>query len=444
MKIFLLLTLISTSLFAQRTSTIDADCLRIKDGICIDKFELGYLDGLTGNIKAELDLKGDAAWLQNQIDLRAGISGDQTLDGRKTLDGKLSINSTTEASKPCPVMTQAERNAIASPSAILGECVINSTTNAMNIYNGTSWQAAGGGLSAWITAFPYAVNDIVIQSNMIYQCLIAHTSGTFATDLAAVRWLRVSTDVSGATGVLALANGGSDKALTSVLGGVVYTDANSMEVLGVGTSGQYLKSNAGAAPTWSAVDIATSSVTGVLPVANGGTNKNLTVVNGGVLWTDTDSVEVIAAGTNGQILRSNGAAAPTWITSSLTLKTCYANFGGAAATLAAPVVCSTGTCIEMYDSCGTFSPPAFSSTGYYTNSTFAAGTWANSSHINCTAHGYNTTNGNNIQAMTGNSTGEQTVQTSSGGGWINDIQATTLTGTATNGHVQITCTGTAP
>jgi hypothetical protein len=51
----------------------------------------------------------------------------------------------------------------------------------------------------------------------------------------------------------------------------------------------------------------------LIGLAYGGTNKNLTAVNGGVVWTDTDSMEVTAAGTSGNILKSNGAAAPTWI-----------------------------------------------------------------------------------------------------------------------------------
>lgn len=52
----------------------------------------------------------------------------------------------------------------------------------------------------------------------------------------------------------------------------------------------------------------------VIGLAYGGTNKNMTAVNGGIVWTDTDSMEVSAAGSSGQILRSAGAAAPTWST----------------------------------------------------------------------------------------------------------------------------------
>jgi len=52
----------------------------------------------------------------------------------------------------------------------------------------------------------------------------------------------------------------------------------------------------------------------LIGLAYGGTNKNMTAVNGGVVWTDADSMEVSAAGSSGQILQSNGAAAPTWST----------------------------------------------------------------------------------------------------------------------------------
>jgi len=40
----------------------------------------------------------------------------------------------------------------------------------------------------WATSTAYAVNDAVYESNKVYKCLIAHTSGTFATDLAALKW----------------------------------------------------------------------------------------------------------------------------------------------------------------------------------------------------------------------------------------------------------------
>ena len=42
--------------------------------------------------------------------------------------------------------------------------------------------------SAWVTTTAYAVDDYVTESSISYRCLVAHTSGTFSTDLAAVNW----------------------------------------------------------------------------------------------------------------------------------------------------------------------------------------------------------------------------------------------------------------
>lgn len=40
----------------------------------------------------------------------------------------------------------------------------------------------------WVTATAYVVGDLVTQSSRQYQCLVAHTSSVFATDLAASKW----------------------------------------------------------------------------------------------------------------------------------------------------------------------------------------------------------------------------------------------------------------
>lgn len=40
----------------------------------------------------------------------------------------------------------------------------------------------------WVTATTYVVGDHVTTNSLYYICLTAHTSGTFATDLAALKW----------------------------------------------------------------------------------------------------------------------------------------------------------------------------------------------------------------------------------------------------------------
>lgn len=61
--------------------------------------------------------------------------------------------------------------------------------------------------------------------------------------------------------------------------------------------------------TWNGTDIA---------LAYGGTNATLTAANGGVVYSNATAMAITAAGTQDQVLKSNGAAAPTWQTLDLT------------------------------------------------------------------------------------------------------------------------------
>lgn len=188
----------------------------------------------------------DYSWAQKTEEF------DVTFEQDITVEGKIEAVSTTESSKPCPAMTEVQRDTIVSPAN--GSCVYNTTTSLLNVYNGSLWKSAGGGgISPWASAFNYVENDVVIQADKIYQCLTAHTSTIFASDIT--NWKLISDNLpidlsAHVTGVLPMANGGTDKNLTPVLGGLVYTDDLSMEVLAAGTSGQVLKSNGAAAPTW--------------------------------------------------------------------------------------------------------------------------------------------------------------------------------------------------
>jgi hypothetical protein len=175
-----------------------------------------------------------------------------------TVNGKMEVNSTTLSSKPCPAMTETQRNAIASP--LSGSCVYNTSTLQLNVYNGTIWKSAGGGISNWETSFNYAVGDVVIESNKIYQCNTAHTSTVFASQIA--NWTQIANNVSDATGVLPLANGGTNKNATASAGAVVYSDADSFELSSVGTSGQVLQSNGASAPSFVTPFISTKSENG--------------------------------------------------------------------------------------------------------------------------------------------------------------------------------------
>lgn len=53
-------------------------------------------------------------------------------------------------------------------------------------------------------------------------------------------------------------------------------------------------------------------LTGILPLANGGTAANLTAANGAIPYSTASAIALLAPGTAGQIIRSGGAGAPTW------------------------------------------------------------------------------------------------------------------------------------
>lgn len=74
-----------------------------------------------------------------------------------------------------------------------------------------------GVAEAWATATSYAIGDLVLYQNAVYQCAIAHTSGTFAADLAAGKWTTIidySSSVLASTSTSSLAIGTGTKVFT--------------------------------------------------------------------------------------------------------------------------------------------------------------------------------------------------------------------------------------
>lgn len=98
---------------------------------------------------------------------------------------------------------------------------------------------------------------------------------------------------------------------TPTAGGVVYGDGTNYASTAAGSAGQVLLSNGASAPSFGAVptvNLATG-VTGTLPVANGGTGATSLTANNVLLGNGTSAVQVVAPGTNGNVLMSNGT---TW------------------------------------------------------------------------------------------------------------------------------------
>lgn len=86
------------------------------------------------------------------------------------------------------------------------------------------------------------------------QSLNSQTGGTqiFANDANIIITSSNNTHTLGWASTLSMARGGSGAALTASNGGVVYSSASAMAILAPGTSGQVLKSNGAGAPSWGA------------------------------------------------------------------------------------------------------------------------------------------------------------------------------------------------
>jgi hypothetical protein len=83
----------------------------------------------------------------------------------------------------------------------------------------------------WVTGGSYVGGMNVVQSQNLYRCLVPHTAGVFATDLAAGKWLFISAlsgsavlSVAGRTGVVTL--GAADVAFTQTGTGTAATTLN--------------------------------------------------------------------------------------------------------------------------------------------------------------------------------------------------------------------------
>jgi len=129
-------------------------------------------------------------------------------------------------------------------------------------------------------------------------------------------------------------------------GGLLYGTGGSSAFSTAGTAGQYLQSTGSGAPVWSTINLTTSDLTGssVVSITNG-TNRvfgagnagvDVSGTNGGVLYGTGTSSAFTPVGTSGQVLRSNGAAAPTWTSANSLLTTTTITGSG-------PVTVTNGT-----------------------------------------------------------------------------------------------------
>lgn len=114
-----------------------------------------------------------------------------------------------------------------------------------------------------------------------------------------------------------VSSGGTGMTTGTQWGIPYFATTGTMAITAAGTTGQVLHANTSAAPTWSAVSL-TGDVSGILPVANGGSGNSAAGTVGGVRYFNTTTqLSSTAAGTATQVLHGS-ATTPTWSAVSLT------------------------------------------------------------------------------------------------------------------------------
>lgn len=117
---------------------------------------------------------------------------------------------------------------------------------------------------------------------------------------------------SAIVGTLAAGNGGTGQS-SYTIGDILYASAaNALSKLAAVATGSVLLSGGiGAAPTWNKVGLATH-VSGILPLANGGTGLSAWTTNG-VFYGGASAMGQTAAPTSGQLLVGSGTGVPTFV-----------------------------------------------------------------------------------------------------------------------------------
>lgn len=131
---------------------------------------------------------------------------------------------------------------------------------------------------------------------------------------AAPTWSQVSLS-AGVTGTLPATNGGTGQSSYAV-GDLLYADTTTSlaKLADIATGNVLLSGGVSTAPAWGKVSL-TTAISGILPLANGGTNANLTASNGGIAWSNASQLQILSGtATARQMLQSGATATPAWST----------------------------------------------------------------------------------------------------------------------------------
>jgi len=173
-------------------------------------------------------------------------------------------------------------------------------------------------------------------------------------------------------GTLIAINGGTGQSLYAV-GDLLYADTTTTlaKLPDVATGNALISGGVSTVPAWGKIGL-TTHVSGVLPIANGGTNGSATPTAYGVAYGDGSAYAFTAAGTTGQVLTATTGSAPTWAapaTSGTVTSVSVVSANGFAGTVATatttPAITLTTTITGLLKGDGTAISAAVANTDYF-------------------------------------------------------------------------------
>lgn len=197
-----------------------------------------------------------------------------------------------------------------------------SGTGAIIVPIGTSGQQPGTPVPGM---FRYNSTDGAMEFYNTGWSTLSTTGASVSSFQTSLDGLTPSTSTTGAVtlaGTLGVASGGTGKTSLTANGVLLGNDTDPVNVTAAGVQYNVLTVGAGGLPAFGSVNLAQSAaVTGILPLANGGTNSANTGSNGSIVYNNGTSLINSTVGVLGQVLTSSGAGAPTWTTASTTVTT---------------------------------------------------------------------------------------------------------------------------